>query len=246
MENVITALKDTPIPTLLVIAGIVFLLLSIAGQLAGRITVPPERQRQATIIGCLLVVVGVALHVMPSRLIPPEPQGVPAPTPHKPVPKEDQPPQTSTTPPSTQPSPTPPEPTVQAPQGEAIPSLNARLTALRFFETGPADQKIYKQRFPQAFTQAIMAEIALQHPKPGRRIDFVIQALLFSEGGRKINTLRINSYIAADSESSIHTFDVAEGMFYVGPGHWSVGSYRLDVYINDQKVTSGIFEVFPQ
>jgi hypothetical protein len=61
----IAALKDTPIPTILVVAGIVFLLLSIAGQLAGRITVPPERQRQATIIGGLLVVVGVALHLVP-------------------------------------------------------------------------------------------------------------------------------------------------------------------------------------
>jgi hypothetical protein len=43
MESAIAALKDTPIPTILVIAGIVFLLLAIAGQLAGRIAVPPER-----------------------------------------------------------------------------------------------------------------------------------------------------------------------------------------------------------
>jgi hypothetical protein len=43
MEGVIKALKDTPIPTILVIAGIVFLLLAIAGQLAGRIAVAPER-----------------------------------------------------------------------------------------------------------------------------------------------------------------------------------------------------------
>jgi hypothetical protein len=92
METVLAALKETPIPTILVIAGIVFLLLSIVGQLAGRITVPPERQRQATIIGCLLVVVGVALHVVTPRLNPPEPQRVPAPTPPQPAPTVDQPP----------------------------------------------------------------------------------------------------------------------------------------------------------
>ena len=51
MESVIAALKDTPIPTILVIAGIAFLLLAIAGQLAGRIVVAPERQRWAAIIG---------------------------------------------------------------------------------------------------------------------------------------------------------------------------------------------------
>jgi hypothetical protein len=67
MESVLAALKDTPIPTILVIAGIVFLLLSIAGQLAGRIVVPPERQRQAMIIGCILMLAGIALHVAPPR-----------------------------------------------------------------------------------------------------------------------------------------------------------------------------------
>jgi hypothetical protein len=72
MESILGALKETPIPTILVVAGIVFLLLSIAGQLAGRITVPPEQRRQATIIGCLLVVVGVALHVVPPLLNPPK------------------------------------------------------------------------------------------------------------------------------------------------------------------------------
>ena len=50
MESGHAALKGTPIPTILAIAGIVFLLLSIAGQLAGRIAVPPKRQRQAAII----------------------------------------------------------------------------------------------------------------------------------------------------------------------------------------------------
>jgi hypothetical protein len=75
MESILAALKDTPIPTILVIGGILFLLLSIAGQLAGRIAVPPERQRQAAIIGCLLVVVGVAVHVVPPRLNPPQSPG---------------------------------------------------------------------------------------------------------------------------------------------------------------------------
>jgi hypothetical protein len=65
MESAFAALKDTPIPTILVIAGIVFLLLAIAGQLAGRIAVAPERQRWAAIIGGLLLVIGVVLHVLP-------------------------------------------------------------------------------------------------------------------------------------------------------------------------------------
>lgn len=65
---ILAAFKDTPIPTILVVAGILFLLLAIAGQLAGKIAVPPERQRQAMIMGGLLLAVGIALHLAPPRL----------------------------------------------------------------------------------------------------------------------------------------------------------------------------------
>jgi hypothetical protein len=51
IASVLAALKGTPIPAILVVAGIVFLLLSVAGQLAGRIAVAPERQRWAAMIG---------------------------------------------------------------------------------------------------------------------------------------------------------------------------------------------------
>jgi hypothetical protein len=61
MEDIIKALKDTPIPTILVVAGIVFLLLAIAGQLSGRIVVAPDRQRWAAVIGGVLLVIGVTL-----------------------------------------------------------------------------------------------------------------------------------------------------------------------------------------
>ncbi len=91
MDSILTALKDTPIPTILVIAGILFLLLSIAGQLAGRIAVPPERQRQAAIMGCLLVLVGVAVHVVPPRLTSPKAQEAPAPIALPPTIKKDEP-----------------------------------------------------------------------------------------------------------------------------------------------------------
>jgi hypothetical protein len=65
MENVFATLKETPIPTILVIAGIAFLLLSMTGQLIGHITVPPERQRWAGVAGGLLLLSGIALHVIP-------------------------------------------------------------------------------------------------------------------------------------------------------------------------------------
>jgi hypothetical protein len=65
MESVVTALKATPIPTILVIGGLLFLLLAMAGQLIGRITVPPERQQWAGVTGVVLLMAGIALHVVP-------------------------------------------------------------------------------------------------------------------------------------------------------------------------------------
>jgi hypothetical protein len=118
MDAFIEALQKTPIPTILVVAGIVFLLLSIAGQLAGRLTVPPERQRQAAIIGGLLLVVGVALHIAPPKLFDDRP--VPPPQPPSDT-KQVLPP--SPVPPSPPPSPPP------LPPGQEIPTKYAGVMA---------------------------------------------------------------------------------------------------------------------
>jgi hypothetical protein len=142
----------TLIPTILVVAGIVFLLLSIAGHLAGRIAVPPERQRQAAIMGGLLVVVGLTLHVAPllsspstSPEVPPVPRSEPpaGKTPSSPTPE---------TLPSSPSSPPASDPTTQLYKVESLPSLDARVTALRFFagdcyKVPRAPQRKYTRRF---------------------------------------------------------------------------------------------------
>jgi hypothetical protein len=111
MESVVAALKDTPIPTILVIAGITFLLLAIAGQVAGRIAVAPERQRWAALIGGGLLTIGLALHIVPllqSRLTDPPVEKVPASGPPTPPAKE--PPKPPAKPPNTEPVPVPSDP----------------------------------------------------------------------------------------------------------------------------------------
>jgi hypothetical protein len=107
MDSILTALKDTPIPTILVVAGIVFLLLSIAGQLAGRIAVAPERQRWAALVGGGLLTIGVALHVVPQLTSPSEKGQRPSPP---------------AVVPSPQPTPSPPERQVQPSPGDQEPN----------------------------------------------------------------------------------------------------------------------------
>jgi len=180
MESLLGALKDTPIPTILVIAGILFLLLSIAGQLAGRITVPPEQRRHATVIGCLLVVVGVALHVVRPLLNPAKLPETPSETIPPPAITPEQPPQPSAPAPSPQPSPSTSEPPTQDFIAKPIPALNAQLTALRFFECHrcdeiPLGERTYRQRFPKVLTRDIYTELTLEHPTHARQVNITIQ-----------------------------------------------------------------------
>jgi len=67
MNDLVRALQETPLPTILVIAGIFFLFLSIAGGLAGKINIPPNRQKISSIFGILLLVVGLAIHLIPAQ-----------------------------------------------------------------------------------------------------------------------------------------------------------------------------------
>jgi hypothetical protein len=147
MESVMTALKDTPIPTILVIAGIAFLLLSIAGQLAGRIAVAPERQRWAAIIGGGLLAIGVTLHVVPQV----RPTSPPPPPPPPPV---------SLGP---QPIPSPPKPSVLSSTEETEPNdhmANATLmsegTTVRGAIATDEDQDFFKFTASSTKTRVIL------------------------------------------------------------------------------------------
>lgn len=62
----ILALKDTPVPTILVIGGMVFLFLAIVGQITGEIKVPSGRQKISAVLGVVLLASGILLYVLPS------------------------------------------------------------------------------------------------------------------------------------------------------------------------------------
>src|SRR6185295_8725006 len=59
-------LRDTPLPTFLVIAGIFFLVLALVSQIGNYVTMPPQRQKIAAILGGVLLVLGVGLYLVPA------------------------------------------------------------------------------------------------------------------------------------------------------------------------------------
>jgi hypothetical protein len=66
LDSIIVLLKDTPIPTILVVSGVVFLFLALAGQIAGKLEVPPARQKWAAATGAIFLGVGLLLYLAPS------------------------------------------------------------------------------------------------------------------------------------------------------------------------------------
>lgn len=61
MADFIPSLLVTPVPTLLVLAGIVLLLLSVIAKIGEKIVVDPRRQKHAAFLGIMLLIVGLGL-----------------------------------------------------------------------------------------------------------------------------------------------------------------------------------------
>jgi hypothetical protein len=138
-----------------------------------------------------------------------------------------------------------------------LPLLNARLTALRFFEANPCDvpplgQRAYRQRFTQKFARNIFTEFTLEHPKREQRLDFTIRAFYRHEG-KVMGDPAWETYIRADQLESVYWFHKDQGrqLPYLCDGktqllgyhNWEVGSYTVEVYINRERVTSGSFKI---
>ena len=105
----LNTISNTPLANILVLAGIVFLLLSTAGSLAGKIVVEPAKQKFAGIIGGVLLGLGVVLLFYAPGLTPKPP---PAPFPPQPTPVAQPTPAPNPNPPTPSPNPNPPPPTL--------------------------------------------------------------------------------------------------------------------------------------
>jgi hypothetical protein len=70
MVDLMKSLADTPVPTILVVAGLFFLFLAIGGQLGAKIVTDRVKQKLAGIVGAFLLIAGLALYLIPGILTP--------------------------------------------------------------------------------------------------------------------------------------------------------------------------------
>jgi hypothetical protein len=137
-----------------------------------------------------------------------------------------------------------PEPKILHDKVSAIPSLDARVTKLVFFATGPSDiapfkDRVYKSRFDHTATTRVHPEIHLEYPPPRKKIYFTVTVHI-RENGRTFRIVDYPTRVEPGWTSSYHSVDI--GVF--GPGNWRVGTYEADVHINGDKVATASFEIY--
>lgn len=64
--EIIQSLQDASIPKVLVIAGIFFIFLAIAGGITGKVNVPENRQKQSLLAGIVFLISGLLLIIIPT------------------------------------------------------------------------------------------------------------------------------------------------------------------------------------
>lgn len=124
--------------------------------------------------------------------------------------------------------------------------LSAKVTEVKFFEGGydvPAkDQRFYRTSFSRTGTRYVNFELNLQHPMAVERKDFVVEYIWFNPHGYEIFRGNLNTYIHNSWSSSYH--NQGYGWRETSSTNWVVGTYRLDLYVNGNKIASENFNVY--
>jgi tetratricopeptide (TPR) repeat protein len=127
------------------------------------------------------------------------------------------------------------------PPSGTIPALDAKVTALRFFEGAyeapPREQRAYVQRFDPARTRYVHWELTLEHPPQGRRRVFSIQSVWSHPDGRVLARLSMHTAVEAEWTWSYHHAS------WQPPAGWAAGTYRVELYVRGLPVAGGAFEV---
>ena len=122
-----------------------------------------------------------------------------------------------------------------------IPSLEATVTSLQFFEGAfqapPREQRAYTQRFDPTRTRYVHWELTLAHPAPSRQRVFTIQSVWHHPDGRVLARLTMQTVVGANWTWSYHNHS------WTAVGPWPVGTYRVVLYVQGQQVASGAFEM---
>lgn len=130
-----------------------------------------------------------------------------------------------------------------AQNGPEIPSVNGRVTAIRFFEMGsdfPAlPDRHFAKRFDVASARYISTQIDLEMPAPGRVVDIPIQCLYERPDGSEMGFADLGFQVQPDWTRPVN----AQGRGWAEPGNWGLGIYRVSCMHQGRTVAEDTFEI---
>jgi len=123
--------------------------------------------------------------------------------------------------------------------------INGKVTSLLFFESGynfiPKNQRRYTEKFNESETRYINWELNLEHPEPGEKVSFIITYVYYKPDGTELCRLKELSDIDKDWSNSWKS----QGWGNKNPGAvYSKGIYSVKLYMADEEIASGKFEVY--
>lgn len=127
-----------------------------------------------------------------------------------------------------------------------IPRVNGKITKINFFERGadqiPKDKRVYRRNFSRTQTRFIEWELTYECPQPGRRIDFRIEEVWYDPKGNEISRTHADSYILETWTNATVTHGF--GWRDASSAGWTVGTHRVDFYVDGEKVASETFGIY--
>lgn len=125
-----------------------------------------------------------------------------------------------------------------------IPSLDATVVSLRFFEKSqkeqvPEGQRVFSEKFKGSKSRAIFWELALAHPPQGRTRYVTIHSVCYRPNGDVFGEGDLNSYVEGSWGKSTHVY----GWGFAEPGSWESGTYRVELTVDGKKIASGSFKI---
>ena len=107
-------------------------------------------------------------------------------------------------------------------------------------ESPEKEDREYVDSFYQPEARSIYYELNLLHPLRTEGIEFTVNAMYYFPNGEKMGEYAWESHAEADWDSSWHS----AGYGWEEAGNWELGSHKIEIYIDDELVYTGWFEVY--
>lgn len=144
-------------------------------------------------------------------------------------------------------APAPPPPPVVRPVVGNLPGFpvpGASFKEVKFFESGPTipqyGSRIYQVQFNHRTTRFVNWEIDITSPPVASRVNFTIYATWYYPNGLVFGNQAINT--AAEAGWTDQAYFSGRG--WQRAGMWRKGTYRVDFYVNGNRIGSGSFVIY--